>query len=120
MDKDDHTTRADKTRLFWTVFRIDKGLSLRLGRPSTIQEWDVPMPAKPTEARWSKTASIQGRVYEQLYSVSGLSRPYEERIGTAATLVSELQKVMSETSDHGHVCSLSSLTDRLRPADELS
>lgn len=97
MSKDDETTRANKRRLFWTVFRVDKALSLRLGRPSTIQEWDVAMPEDPVEARWTKTAGIQGRVFDQLYSVCIQSRSEEERADNARALSEELRRLMSET-----------------------
>lgn len=84
-------------RLFWAVFRIDKGLSLRLGRPSTIQEWDVQMPSNPVACRWAKTADIQGRAYAQLYSISGLSTAHPERAANAAALTSELQCIIEES-----------------------
>ncbi|KXH67887.1 fungal specific transcription factor, partial [Colletotrichum salicis] len=42
------TTNPDdeeyKIFLFWSVYFIDKSLSLRLGRPSTIQDYDVTAP----------------------------------------------------------------------------
>lgn len=97
MSKDDECARASKLRLFWTLFRIDKALSLRLGRPSTIQEWDVALPDDPVEARWTKIADTQGRVYDQMYSLLGMSRPKEERATSARKLAEELRAVMADS-----------------------
>ncbi|KAM5383562.1 hypothetical protein ACJZ2D_002011 [Fusarium nematophilum] len=68
-----------KQFLFWNVYFIDKSLSLRLGRASTIPDWDITVPlpsmdpvnATPLAAfvsLWITTARVQGQIYEQLYS----------------------------------------------------
>ena len=36
-----------KRFLFWCIYFVDKSLSLRLGRPSTIQDWDITL-ARPS------------------------------------------------------------------------
>ncbi|KAF2803421.1 uncharacterized protein BDZ99DRAFT_512173 [Mytilinidion resinicola] len=75
----DQPLRASQECLFWTVHRIEKGLSLRLGRPSNIHDAEITLEMNPDEPRHTKVASIQERAYDQLYSPAGLSRPDEER-----------------------------------------
>ncbi|OHX01015.1 fungal specific transcription factor domain-containing protein, partial [Colletotrichum incanum] len=69
--------RDIKALLFWHVYMLDKTLSLRTGRASVIQDWDVTLPrrvdntmvADPWGAiitTWIKQSEIQHRVYEQL------------------------------------------------------
>ncbi|EAW14817.1 putative C6 transcription factor [Aspergillus clavatus NRRL 1] len=89
-------------RLFWTVYCLDKGLSLRLGRASTIQDYDTTLPnsfgAYAAEEPWRKIyqlwvkmATIQGKVYEQLYSPAGLGQAEHERVFCARQLASEME-----------------------------
>ncbi|TKW53805.1 hypothetical protein CTA1_5932 [Colletotrichum tanaceti] len=76
--------------LFWNVYYIDKSLSLRLGRASTIPDGHVTMPLTPVEASkdnpilpyivlWIKTAKCQGQIYEKLYSPDSMTQPYHVR-----------------------------------------
>ncbi|KIX01886.1 uncharacterized protein Z518_07825 [Rhinocladiella mackenziei CBS 650.93] len=97
--------RAAQERLFWAVHRIDRGLSLRLGRPSTIRDADITLPYDPNELRSTKIAKIQGRVYDQLYSPVGLSWPDYERGQVAEVLADELRALINET--HIEVCDAS-------------
>lgn len=85
---------------------MDKSLSIRLGRGSTIQDYDisigmpiVPLAGDPGLRAWTrlhiiwiKVASIQGRVYEQLYSPGALRRDINERIAIAKQLADELEE----------------------------
>lgn len=70
--------RDIKTLLFWHVYMLDKTLSLRTGRASVIQDWDVTLPRRVDNTMvadpwgliittWIKQAEIQHRVYEQLF-----------------------------------------------------
>ncbi|EMT61122.1 hypothetical protein FOC4_g10014164 [Fusarium odoratissimum] len=71
--------------LFWFTYFIDKSLSLRLGRASTIQDWDVttPMISEPgtcslidvSITMWINTARCQGKIYESLYSPDSITQP---------------------------------------------
>ncbi|CCF32880.1 fungal specific transcription factor [Colletotrichum higginsianum] len=69
--------RDIKTLLFWHVYMLDKTLSLRTGRASVIQDWDVTLPRRVDNTMvadpwgaiitiWIKQSEIQQRVYEQL------------------------------------------------------
>lgn len=94
---------ATKQRLFLTIYRIDKSLSLRLGRASTIQEYTLSLPLQLFEQRWNRTATILGAAYEQLYSPSGLSQPHAERIRKAEVLAREMQSLVAESRHSSEV-----------------
>ena len=66
-----------KPMLFWHIYTLDKSLSLRLGRASVIQEWDITLPrqmdynstAGPWQGvlnAWIKFADVQSETYELL------------------------------------------------------
>lgn len=67
-----------KAILFWQVYTWDKGLSLRLGRASVIQDCDISISRdydfsgflhlEETEVPrlWLRTAELQGKIYEDL------------------------------------------------------
>lgn len=89
-------------RFFWLVYIADKNLSLRLGRPSTIHDYDVdilpcPISEDPGRAPWDlafslfcKLAKIQGEIYEKLYSPIPKKAEPEERIAVAGLLEARL------------------------------
>ncbi|KAL7947629.1 hypothetical protein V8C42DRAFT_290356 [Trichoderma barbatum] len=90
LENDSEDMKRAKQRLFFTIYRIDKGLSLRLGRPTNIQEYNVSLPCEPMEMSWNKRANIQARTYDELYSSFGLSRSYADRLHSVNTLAGEL------------------------------
>ncbi|KAF5010763.1 hypothetical protein FDECE_3093 [Fusarium decemcellulare] len=111
------TMKNDKPRdvqrkqfLFWNVYFIDKSLSLRLGRASTIQDWDVTVPLPtmdPIEATplsafvslWVATARCQGQIYELLYSPDSVTQPDDVRRFRVQTLVGSLQDISRRTKE---------------------
>ncbi|KAH8200807.1 hypothetical protein TruAng_005044 [Truncatella angustata] len=93
----DQTLKDVQDRLFWTVYRFDKSLSLRLGRSSSFRDSDIELPFDVNTTRPTMVARIQGRVYDQLYSPMGLSRPYEERGHEAELLAEQLRELISAT-----------------------
>jgi len=96
--KNDHAEDArHKKFLFWAVYILDKGLSLRLGRPSALQDYDITVsyPASDDPHRtaicafttlWAKTAQAQGLTYERLYSSEALSQTEDVRRSRVAAL----------------------------------
>ncbi|KAL0943723.1 fungal specific transcription factor domain-containing protein [Colletotrichum truncatum] len=99
-----------KIFLFWSVYFVDKSLSLRLGRPSTIQDYDitVPYPSSASQMHgslmsyfclWVIVSGIQGKTYEQLYSPEAISQPALVREGRARGLAAELQRVTERTQE---------------------
>ena len=103
--------------LFWAIFIIDKILSLRLGRPATIQNWDIttPMislhstrsPLGATISVWIDTARCQGDVYQSLYSPEALAQPDHVRQSRVETLASQLRDISLKSREidvRTHAC----------------
>ncbi|KAH7246991.1 hypothetical protein NW759_007757 [Fusarium solani] len=102
-----------KKFLFWSVYFIEKCLSLRLGRPSTMPDWDITI-SRPstTDAHqhpvmayfvlWIESARCQGNIYELLYSADSMKQPDDVRRARVELLVSDmanLQKATQETNE---------------------
>jgi hypothetical protein len=94
--------------LFWTTYYVDKSLSLRLGRASTIQDWDIviSLPSMSSESQepvlaffvlWVRTARCQGNIYEMLYSPASAAQPQDVRQSRVDSLVSSLHEIARET-----------------------
>jgi len=97
-DKDNNQAeQADRENLFWVVYNMDKGLSLRLGRSSNIRDRDITLKSNPNELRRIRLARIQGKLYDQLYNAEALSKPEHERGSIAKVLARELREVINET-----------------------
>ncbi|EXF81720.1 fungal specific transcription factor [Colletotrichum fioriniae PJ7] len=99
-----------KIFLFWSVYFIDKSLSLRLGRPSTIQDYDVTAPYPSSASKmhgalmsyfclWVIVSRIQGKTYEQLYSPEAIAQPSAVREARARGLAAELRRVTDRTQE---------------------
>ncbi|KAL2261569.1 hypothetical protein VTK26DRAFT_3876 [Humicola hyalothermophila] len=99
-----------KQFLFWIVYTMDKGLCLRLGRSSTIQDIDVTAPAAPVGdsdtsrsalnscfAAWVATAKVQGQIYELLYCPDALAQPRAVRQSRAQLLLKQLEELNVQT-----------------------
>ncbi|EFQ26006.1 fungal specific transcription factor domain-containing protein [Colletotrichum graminicola M1.001] len=96
--------------LFWNVYYIDKSLSLRLGRASTIPDWHITMPLPSVKEQaaspilpylvlWVKTAKCQGQIYEKLYSPDSITQPYHVRQMRIHELVSSLHDIEVRTQE---------------------
>ncbi|KAH7377288.1 fungal-specific transcription factor domain-containing protein [Pyrenochaeta sp. MPI-SDFR-AT-0127] len=94
--------------LFWSTYYIDKSLSLRLGRASTIPDWDISisLPSLPNKDQepvlayfvlWIKLARCQGNIYEMLYSPGSMIQPDHVRHSRVELLRSNLQELEEET-----------------------
>lgn len=93
-----------KSHTFWILYYFDKSMSIRLGRPSTIQDFDIDLPL-PTlggglSDAWTKvwhlqikTGGVQGRVYEQLFSRAALLEDVSTRIRKAKVLAEEVKQI---------------------------
>ncbi|KAH7142024.1 fungal-specific transcription factor domain-containing protein [Dactylonectria macrodidyma] len=126
--KNDTESEGDyKKFLFWSVYFVDKSLSLRLGRPSTMPDWDIAVPEPSTEDAghsriWTSfilrigTARCQGNIYELLYSPDSISQPDHVRQARVQTLVTELhglEKMAQETHIKWHSSSKEAISDDL-------
>jgi hypothetical protein len=105
-EKDTPLLRKQKTWIFWSLYSVEKGLSLRLGRASSVSDYDITLPLPDLEKadcgpyyactiRWIKLSSIQGRVYKMLYSPAALSGPQSNRTAWAQSLVAETTALYS-------------------------
>ena len=83
--------------------RIEKGLSLRLGRSSNIRDTEITLPIDPNEPRSARLGRINGMICDQLYSSAGLFRPDEERGGIAESL-EDTRALINETHAEISVC----------------
>lgn len=108
--------KAQKRSLFWTIYMTEKMLSLRLGRSSTFRDQDITL-ARPGRERgpsgsflaelapsWINIASIQGRIYDDIYSPGALMQPPHIRTSRARALAAELKAAMQHAQDF-HVSS---------------
>ncbi|KAI0894360.1 fungal-specific transcription factor domain-containing protein [Annulohypoxylon nitens] len=108
MKDDSPQKKADKSILFWCTYMLDKGLSLRLGRASILQDYDISLPHIAPEAKaaypgtevmtlWIKHAQIQGRIYERLYSPGALRQSEMYRVEQVGILAAEQKNLMSQS-----------------------
>ncbi|KAI1765784.1 fungal-specific transcription factor domain-containing protein [Hypoxylon sp. FL1150] len=107
MKDDGPQKKSDKSLLFWCTYMLDKGLSLRLGRASILQDYDISLPHIAPEAKasrpgtevmtlWIKHAQIQGRIYERLYSPGALRQQNAYRVEQVGLLSAEINRLMAE------------------------
>lgn len=93
--------------LFWTIYCLEKNLSLRLGRCSTILDIEitVPLPASSAKSgdpevsygrQMVRLASLAGRTYEGLYCADALTQPDETRKGRVLELSQELSDIRTK------------------------
>ncbi|KAH8690118.1 hypothetical protein BGW36DRAFT_390242 [Talaromyces proteolyticus] len=97
MEGMDQSSQEAQNRLFWTIYKIDKGLSLQLGRPSNMRDDEITLLPDTPEPLYTRLGRIQGKVYDQLYSPVGLSRPSHERGNIAQTLAGQVRDIINET-----------------------
>lgn len=110
---DEEEERNSKIHLFWMIYMFDKQLSLRLGRASVIQDWDMSLPlitATPTPAAmalgasqmmtyWIKVAKVQGQTYEKLFSPGAFRNSPEVRVTTAIELIKAMNQAWFERGE---------------------
>ncbi|KAI4730274.1 hypothetical protein E4T49_01871 [Aureobasidium sp. EXF-10728] len=114
-DKSGDTTLYEKrAMLFWSVYFMDKSLSLRLGRASALQDFDISTSPKDVFDIWHsqntfdyKTAKltewlslsldmakIQGAIYDKLYAPGSIkSLPERQRQGQE--LIIKIHEILS-------------------------
>ncbi|KPM39823.1 hypothetical protein AK830_g6737 [Neonectria ditissima] len=115
MHGDTPAVRRQKAWVFWHIYSIEKGLSLRLGRPSSsIPDYDITMPLPEAESnssagktnygavRWIRLSSIQGKVYKLLYSPAALAKPQTSRTAWAHSLAEEARSVWNSGKGDVH------------------
>lgn len=95
----------NKKICFWTLIFFDRILSLRLGRGSTMQDFDISVDdpidhlalKDPAWKVWLTTsldiAKIHGFMYEKLYSPGSLHRSQQERVRTIDEICTKIHSV---------------------------
>ena len=113
MESDSAEVQEHKQMLFWAVYSILNVLSLRLGRASVVQDYDISIPF-PSEtfsrrgiwgnicALWCKQAIIQNNIYRFLYSPAALNGPESERVSHAYRLAAEMHSAIIEPFEVCH------------------
>lgn len=84
-------------------------LSLRLGRSSSFREQDITLDRltstleRPSSSllaelapNWVSMASIQGRIYDEVYSPGALMQPPDVRTTRARTLADDLKAIIHQ------------------------
>uniref|UniRef100_A0A0B7KG76 Xylanolytic transcriptional activator regulatory domain-containing protein n=1 Tax=Bionectria ochroleuca TaxID=29856 RepID=A0A0B7KG76_BIOOC len=99
-----------RMRLFWTIYTVEKTLAFRLGRSSTIRDNDISIPRISNDASseygiddtfsfWIELSSLQGRVYDEVYSPISLTQPEEIRSARARGLATQARGLL-QAQDH--------------------
>ncbi|KAM0271123.1 hypothetical protein ACHAQH_009210 [Verticillium albo-atrum] len=113
MKTDTPPIRNQKIWTFWMLDSVEKGLSLCLGRPSTVQDYDITIPLPEFDAlsagplvhvalRWIKLSQVQGKIYKGLYSPAGLAESVEVRARWANALVEEMRVLYATMKENEH------------------
>ncbi|OJJ48964.1 hypothetical protein ASPZODRAFT_60720 [Penicilliopsis zonata CBS 506.65] len=133
MQNDEQVVREGKQRVFWSAYVLNRALSLRLGRASAIQDYDISIPNsfgafslsdrwKEVYSLWVKLASIQGKVYELLYSPAALCQPEEDRVVYARRLAAEMNQAVMQPFEQlrPHLGHLDEIDTIFLTSDEIS
>ncbi|KAI8400669.1 hypothetical protein FOFC_19517 [Fusarium oxysporum] len=102
------STTDRKISLFWLTYLLDKGLSLRLGRPAVIHDDEITLPERFDKAdvpsgwrdlltQWIRHSRLVGRAYQDLYSPSALRKSTQERGERARNLIAALKRIMDDS-----------------------
>jgi hypothetical protein len=89
----------ERQDLFWTVYKIERGLTLRLARPSNIRdsEISIPYPQEGPHAWHIGLAKLQGRIYDDLYSPVAMALPASDLEPAVTTIAGELRGLITKT-----------------------
>ncbi|KAH8648596.1 hypothetical protein BX600DRAFT_475521 [Xylariales sp. PMI_506] len=109
MRGDPPEVRADKMLMFWTTYMMEKALSLRLGRASMLQDYDInipsvlsstygPQPSTAYLSLWIKHAECQGRIYQMLYSPGALRQDPQSRADQVGLITRDVRSIVEESN----------------------
>ncbi|KAJ5146378.1 transcriptional regulator family: Fungal Specific TF [Penicillium bovifimosum] len=107
MEHEPVPVQRQKQLLFWAIYAILNMISLRLGRASPVQDYDISLPAPDGNYDvpspwgsvcmwWTRSARIQSEVYQHLYSPEALQQPQSERVAHAHRLAARMQSDVME------------------------
>ena len=92
----DTSSRESQERLFWSGYRIERGLALRFGRPSTIRDTEITIIPDEFDSRNVKLGIIHGRAYDELFSPAALLKDDHDRVLVAKGLAEDLKSMVDE------------------------
>ncbi|KAM6535521.1 hypothetical protein FALCPG4_005077 [Fusarium falciforme] len=98
LDQETTESKNQKTRLFWCIYTTEKMLALRIGRSSTIREKRHYRPDQAFPV-WIGMSTLQGRVYDEIYSPASLAQPASVRTARARALADETKRLMAVEDD---------------------
>jgi hypothetical protein len=96
--------------LFWLIYYFDKCLSLRLGRSSNIQDFDITVsyPGDPVRLEYRSwhlwflslidIAAIHGLIYEHLFSPGSMNQSSKQRSQRVLDLATRLDSIHDKSS----------------------
>jgi hypothetical protein len=99
-----------KQFLFWAVYILDKSLALRLGRASTIQDYDITISEPAQDGAnaspvtcffdlWVMIAKVQGQIYELLYCPTAIAQSDLVRKTRVQLLLGQLDELDRLTNE---------------------
>ncbi|KAK7425778.1 hypothetical protein QQZ08_007754 [Neonectria magnoliae] len=105
--------------LFWCAYSLDKGLSVRLGYAPLIADDDITISTSTLDLMdnswseilhsWVSHATVQGRMYDQLYCAAALALPVSQRQARVPGLATEMRgmivdalQMAAKARDSGH------------------
>jgi hypothetical protein len=102
------STTDRKISLFWLTYLLDKGLSLRLGRPAVIHDDEITLPEQLDKVdipvgwrrlltQWIRHSRLVGKAYQDLYSPSALRKSIQERGERAKSLMVALKQIVDDS-----------------------
>jgi hypothetical protein len=105
---DSEPLRNQKFVIFWMLYTIDKGLSLRLGQASFFQDYDIDLPLPHVDPSaplgpfgriniWVEEARVTSLVYQQLYSPGALKETAAARLRAVQQLLRQVENIRPKT-----------------------
>ncbi|KAK6506199.1 hypothetical protein TWF506_011118 [Arthrobotrys conoides] len=103
LKSDPQNVADEKRHLFWSLYGVDKNLSLTLGRASNFQDFDIDTeyfsvskvdgvePWDHASIAFISLSRLQGMVYDQLYSATALKKSQAERHALIGDLDAQLR-----------------------------
>ena len=104
--------RSRKSYLFWIVFCLERSLSLRLGRSSSMRDIEITLP-KPEAIKTTanigahsdlaglvEASHIFGALFEQLFCPSSFSLAADVRASRAQSLVADWERIMAHRANN--------------------
>lgn len=98
-------------RLFWSVYSLERGVSLRLARSSTIRDHSITIPRPGPQpvagvtigyslADMVNAARIYALIYDEIYSPKALAQPKQTRTAYVHALASEWRESIANRAQH--------------------